>query len=300
MIESEEKKKSVKEKSIGDRIVNILWKVMICAVAIVALHYGRRIFIAERFCIPSDSMRPTLVPGDKVWVNKLLFGSRIYTSFKFDDHSPLKCFRMPGIRKIRPGDVICFNYPLGYDKWTKIEFKINYVYCKRVLGTPGDTIGIHDGLNWNNHYSGTIGVLENQLVLKNTPDSVLWRQKFMRTMPFTMPIWNMKNFGPLYVPGKGETIELDSLNSAIYGPVIEYETGYWPDSTMKAHTFRHDYYFALGDNSLDSNDSRYWGFIPDDFIIGIVNGYDRQKIKKFLINNKTLLSLVNFFNNIFV
>ena len=69
-------------------------------------HFGRRIFITERFKIPSESMKPTLVPGDKVWVNKLLYGARIYTSFDFEDHAPLKCFRMPGIRKIRPGDVI--------------------------------------------------------------------------------------------------------------------------------------------------------------------------------------------------
>ena len=239
-------------------------------------HYGRRIFLAERFIIPSMSMTPTLVPGDKVWVNKLLFGARIYTSYNFEEHAPLKCFRMPGLRKIHPGDVICFNYPLGYDEWTKIEFKINYVFCKRVVGTPGDTVGVKDGITWNNKYAGTIGVLDNQLSIKNTSDSILWRTKFMGTMPFTMPMWTMKNFGPLYIPKKGVTIELDSEGRAIYGPVIEYETGEWPDENMTSHTFRHSYYFAFGDNSLDSNDSRYWGFIPEDFIIGIVGG---KKIK---------------------
>lgn len=237
-----------------------------------ALHYGRRIFIAERFNIPTESMQPTLAPGDRVWVNKLLLGGRIYTSFNFEDHAPLKCFRMPGIREIRPGDVICFNYPLGYDKWTEIEFKINYVYCKRVVGVPGDTIGVKDGITWNNNYSGTIGVLEQQMKINNTPDSILWRTKFMGTMPFTRPMWTIKNFGPMYVPQKGVTIELDSIGRAIYGPVIQYETGAWPADDMTSHTFQHDYYFAFGDNSLDSQDSRYWGFIPEDFIIGIVGG----------------------------
>jgi signal peptidase I len=179
---------------------------------------------------------------------------------------------MPGFRKIQPGDVICFNYPLGYDNWTKIEFKINYVYCKRVVGIPGDTIGIKDGIAWNNNFSGTIGVLENQMRIKETPDSVLWRTKFMGTMPFTRPMWTMKNFGPLYIPEKNATIELDSISRAIYGPVIEYETGSWPADSLTSHTFKYDYYFAFGDNSLDSNDSRYWGFIPEDFIIGIVGG----------------------------
>ena len=255
-----------------ERITDILFRVMVCVLVLSAAHYVRRIFVAERFIVPSDSMQPTLVPGDKIWVNKLLHGARIYTSFKFHDHAPLRCFRMPGLRKIRPGDAICFNYPLGYDRWTEIEFKINYVYCKRVVGTPGDTIGVRDGITWNNNYRGTIGVLENQLAIQNTPDSILWRTKFMATMPFTMPMWTIKNFGPLYIPKKGVTIELDSVGRAIYGPVIEYETGSWPSDTLICHTFRHDYYFAFGDNSLDSNESRYWGFIPDDFIIGIVGG----------------------------
>lgn len=267
-----------------ERIVDILCRVVLFILLVGALHFGRRIFIAERFIIPSESMSPTLEPGDKVWVNKLLYGARIYKSFDFEDHAPLKCFRMPGLRKIRSGDVICFNYPLGYDKWTKIEFKINYVYCKRVVGTPGDTIGIKDGVTWNNNYNGIIGVQDNQLAIQNTPDSILWRTKFMATMPFTRPMWTMKNFGPLYVPEKGVTIELDSVGRAIYGPVIEYETGSWPDDEVCSHTFRHDYYFAFGDNSLDSNDSRYWGFIPEEFIIGIVGG---RKVRNSCVNQKT-------------
>ena len=267
-----------------ERIVDILCRVVLFILLVGALHFGRRIFIAERFIIPSESMSPTLEPGDKVWVNKLLYGARIYKSFDFEDHAPLKCFRMPGLRKIRSGDVICFNYPLGYDKWTKIEFKINYVYCKRVVGTPGDTIGIKDGVTWNNNYNGIIGVQDNQLAIQNTPDSILWRTKFMATMPFTRPMWTMKNLGPLYVPEKGVTIELDSVGRAIYGPVIEYETGSWPDDEVCSHTFRHDYYFAFGDNSLDSNDSRYWGFIPEEFIIGIVGG---RKVRNSCVNQKT-------------
>lgn len=255
-----------------DRIIKVLWHVLVIVFVIGAVHFCRRIFVAERFKIPTESMKPTLVPGDKVWVNKLMYGARIYTSFDFEDHAPLKCFRMPGFREIRPGDVICFNFPLGYDKWTEIEFKINYVYCKRVVGVPGDTIGVKDGITWNNNYSGTIGVLNQQMMINNTPDSILWRTAFMATMPFTRPMWTIKNFGPMYVPQKGATIELDSIGRAIYGPVIQYETGFWPGDDMTSHTFQHDYYFAFGDNSMESQDSRYWGFIPEDFIIGIVGG----------------------------
>lgn len=254
------------------RIYRILFSCVVTFCIVLMAHYARRIFILERFKIPSNSMSPTLVSGDNIWVNKLKFGSRIYTSFDFEDHAPLKCFRMPGLRKIRPGDVICFNFPLGYNQWTVIEFKINYVYCKRVVGTPGDTIGVKDGITWNSNYKGTLGVIENQMKIHDTPDSILWRTTLMATMPFTRPMWTIKNFGPMYVPQKGVTIELDSIGRAIFGPVIEYETGSWPADGVTSHTFQHDYYFAFGDNSLDSQDSRYWGFIPEDFIIGIVGG----------------------------
>ncbi len=261
-----------KNDKLKDRIIDWVYRVLIIALLICVLHFGRRILIAERFSIPTESMAPTLAPGDHIWVNKLLYGGRIYKSFEFENHAPLKCFRMPGIRKIHPGDVICFNYPLGYDQWTIIEFKINYVYCKRVLGTPGDTIGIRDGINWNNNYDGVIGVLENQMEIKNTPDSILWRTTLMGTMPFTRPGWTIKNFGPMYVPRKGDTIQMDSLERALYGPIIEYETGSWPSDDMTSHTFKNNYFFTLGDNSLASKDSRYWGFVPEDFVIGIVCG----------------------------
>ncbi len=275
MTEPTEEKENSQNTScykVVDIITNALCAILLVVMVAGVLHYGRRIFVAERFNIPTSSMSPTLVPGDRIWVNKLLFGGRIYKSFNFENHAPLRCFRMPGFRKINPGDVICFNFPLGYDEWTVIEFKINYVYCKRVVGVPGDTIGIRDGITWNNNYPGTIGVIENQLAIKNTPDSVLWGSTYMRTMPFTIPMWTIKNFGPLYVPQKGVTVELDSVGRAIYGPVIEYEMGSWPTDNMVSYTFQNNYYFALGDNSLSSQDSRYWGFIPEDFIIGIVGG----------------------------
>lgn len=271
-MESEEKQQSSAGISKFDKAIDIVWKAMLCVLVVGALHFGRRIIIAERFRIPTESMKPTLESGDKVWVNKLLYGARIYKSFNFEDHAPLKCFRMPGFRKIRPGDVICFNYPLGYDKWTEIEFKINYVYCKRVVGVPGDTIGIKDGITWNNNYEGVLGSLKYQTMVQNTPDSILWVNQMMMSMPFSYPWWTIKNLGPLYIPEKGATVSLDQSGRSIYGPVIRYETGSWPSEEMESYRFKNNYYFAFGDYSIDSKDSRYWGFIPEDFIIGIVGG----------------------------
>lgn len=255
-----------------DVITDWALRIIMSVLLIGAAHFARRIFIAERFEVPSNSMQPTLVPGDRIWVNKMLMGARIYKSFNFEDHAPLKCFRIPGFRKIRPGDVICFNNPLGYDKWTEIEFKINYVYCKRVVGVPGDTIGIKDGITWNNNYEGVLGSLTYQIMVQNTPDSILWANQMMMAMPFSYPWWTIKNLGPLYIPEKGATVSLDQGGRSIYGPVIRYETGSWPSDEMDSYTFKNNYYFAFGDYSIDSKDSRYFGFIPEDFIIGIVGG----------------------------
>lgn len=258
--------------SLLDRITDWAWRIMICFLLMGAIHSVRRIFIAERFSVPTNSMQPTLVPGDKIWVNKMLMGARIYKSFDFEDHAPLNCFRMPGFRKIRPGDVICFNYPQGYDDETKIEFKINYVYCKRVLGTPGDRIGAVDGHLWNDKVLKPIGVLEEQEKMRWTFDGFfIWSQGY-DVFPHSGMGWNIKNWGPLIVPSKGMTIFLDDSSRELYRLIIEYETGRILDSTVKEYTFCENYYFAVGDNTSYSHDSRYWGFIPEDFIIGIVGG----------------------------
>lgn len=236
------------------------------------LHFSRRILVAEQFRIPTESMEPTLVPGDKVWVNKLLYGARIYKSFDFGKYDSLECFRMPGLRKIRQGDVICFNAPHGYDDENKIEFKINYVFCKRVLGTPGDRIGAVDGHYWNDSNLKPIGVVEEQEKLRWMFDGFfIWNQLY-DVFPHAGLDWNIKNWGPLFVPSKGMQIVLDEITRELYRPVIEYELGTELDQDKIVYTFKQNYYFAVGDNAINSIDSRYWGFIPEDFIIGIVGG----------------------------
>lgn len=77
--------------------------------------------------------------------------------------------------------------------------------------------------------------------------------------------------GPVYVPRKGDTVAIDSISAAIYARAIEYETGI-PQAqiadSLTAYTFKHDYYFFGGDLVDNSRDSRYFGIVPDDFVIG--------------------------------
>ena len=90
--------------------------------------------------------------------------------------------------------------------------------------------------------------------------------------------WNVDNFGPLWIPSKGATVELTVENLPLYRRIIETYEGhrlevkgdriYIDGKEVNRYTFAMDYYFMMGDNRHNSADSRYWGFVPEDHIVG--------------------------------
>ena len=191
-------------------------------------------FIVQAVKVPTGSMQNTIKIGDHLLVNKFIF-------------APGESLPFLPQREIRRGDIIVFKYPGNkYDPASDYERPDNQPittnYVKRVIGLPGERIQIE----------GRSVLVNGQILPENQIDAV----------------------------DRNEKAPLDIISSRPRDPDETYDVYYRPDfSGDRPPIFEYvgdgkeivvpaDHYFVMGDNRNNSQDSRYWGFVPRELVIG--------------------------------
>ncbi|HEY8010143.1 MAG TPA: signal peptidase I [Rudaea sp.] len=200
-----------------------------------------RSFIAEPFKIPSGSMMPTLLVGDFVLVNKFAYGLRLPVLNKkfFEVGEPKRgdvfVFVYPGYACERDGKPVRSGSRCGYPV-TPVP-KMNYI--KRVIGLPGDTI---------TYRNKTLYVNDKEIPQNDVG-------------PFGGPF---RSGDPNACDMQGSEIKQELL------PAVEHRILNMPTQNGAEGTFQvpAGQYFAMGDNRDCSEDSRYWGFVPEQNLVG--------------------------------
>lgn len=226
--------------------------------------------VVEAFRIPTASMEGTLHAGDFVLVNKFIYGART------PELGPLlgialPSIQLPGLHPPRRGDVVVFALP-PYARRADIDEPTRYV--KRCIALPGDTLLINNRrvyVNGEEFRVPTARFSTRHILPQEYADPRL----FPKGAGF-----NEDHYGPLVVPKRGDTVELHAASFLAWKGLIGYEGHtvtlhaggevFLDGTPQRRYVISRNYYFVLGDNRDNSYDSRFWGFVPEDAIIGKV------------------------------
>lgn len=196
---------------------------------VILIVFLLRSFIVEPFKIPSGSMIPTLLVGDFILVNKFTYGIRL----------PVIDKKIIALNHPERGDVMVFRYPQ--------DPSLDYI--KRVVGLPGDTVVYQDN---------RLTINGQPLVYQQLPD-YLHEDTLTYAQQFTEQLGS-KAHQILNDPGHHmNMIRTDSFS-------YQNHCQYTADSITC--TIPSGHYFVMGDNRDNSADSRVWGFVPEENIVG--------------------------------
>jgi len=246
--------------TVQDHVISWV-KTIVTSLLIVMVVNG---LLIASFVVPTGSMENEVMAGDFLFVNKFIYGGSSPQTIPFLD-IPLPYFRLPGLRDPEKGDVIVFIFPGMRDQAEAAEFQY---YLKRCVATQGDTLqvinkkvvvnGVQQDLPRNARYEEAIN---NQTY-----------EIFPRGRGFSRDNW-----GPMRIPKEGDIVPLNDSTYYMYetfirreGHEIERQGELFLIDGKQAGEYRveRDYVFGMGDNRDRSLDSRYWGFIPKENVVG--------------------------------
>ena len=198
---------------------------------VIVIVFFIRSFWVEPFKIPSGSMKPTLLVGDFILVNKYTYGIRL----------PVLNRKVMEVGEVKRGDVVVFRFPLDTSQ----------DYIKRVVGIPGDKVTYRGKL---------LSINGTQVPVQASGYYTDGELNYVRLPTFTEKLGD-KPHAMMVVPPE-PAVNLSQVRQFPHRENCEYNDDGFTCTVPSGH------YFMMGDNRDQSADSRYWGFVPDDHIKG--------------------------------